>query len=250
MMMIPVFLLAHALPPENLPAEPDALGEPPPGALVPSLPREEKKEKFFDVSLYYSDVELGSIDSDVTVSGGGTIGTVEIRDVDRQRIGAQFGFGDGYFRLYSEDFLDTFDLFGLGIGARGTHPISGRPDETQFLFEYEAAVDVSIGDGDVPIVDGSGHVIGSINEDVWYADFEGKLGAGAGFHHVTVTGGLAFSFLFGTYDSDFSEGDFDGTNLGFYVGAGYRPVDLPITARIDGHLGDISGIALTVGFAF
>jgi hypothetical protein len=219
-------------------ALPDPLGL---AALPPaSLQAAAGAPRRYALTLFYEDIEFGSLDSDVVVPGFGTVGEIEIEDVERQRVGAELAFGEFYVRGIVEEFLDNFDMYGGGLGVRGTTPIGGD-DALRFGAEYTLGFDLLFGDGDVPLVG---------EQDLWYLDMEGKAGVAALFGPFRVSLGGAGSYLFGEFESVGETGDIEAFNAGLYLAAAFHPEDFPILARIEGTLGDIEGLTFTLGFAF
>lgn len=185
----------------------------------------------FSVSLYYADVELDEVDVDNSF-GSGTLS-----DVPRERIGVQFGFGPGYARVYREE-SDELEGFGFGLGARGGY-VPSPGGRAAFLVDYEASVDLGFLEED------------DVDAEVFNIALEGRIGAGVKIGSFCAAGGLAGSFVTGTLEIDGAQDiDLEGENFGPYVGLEYLPYEVPITARLDLYLGDIDGVALSIGYAF
>jgi len=189
------------------------------------------KPRRFSVSLYYADVEFDEIELDEDED------STTLFDVPRERVGVQLGFGPGFARVYQEE-SDELEGIGFGLGARGAY-VPSPGGRAAFLVDYEVSVDYGVleeDDGDV---------------DVRNLTLEGRLGAGVAIESFRAAAGLAGSFITGTYQfQDLAEIDLEGENFAPYVGLEYVPHEIPITARLDFFLGNIDGVALSIGYAF
>lgn len=187
----------------------------------------------FSVSLYFSDVELSELDAE----------SVTFLEVPRERLGVQFGWGQAYFRIYEETVdapvLGTeFEGYGFGLGVQGAY-VTHSNVHASYLFDYDLSVDFGFLDEDVA------------DAEVRNLSVEGKVGPGFAKDWFRASAGLAASFTYGTLEvPGFEDIDLDGQNLGFYASVGYLSSDIPVKARIDLHLGDIEGLAITLGYSF
>ena len=118
------------------------------------------------------------------------------------------------------------------------------------ILEWGLGLNVAFGNGDVPYYDTkTGQEIGTVDNGLWYTEVHGKIGAGAAFSPVTLVGGLELSLARGEFNSDLGTGEFDGSNLGLYLGARSELGGDEFVASVDAYLGDISGVAVTVGLS-
>jgi hypothetical protein len=198
--------------------------------------------------LFYRDLEYGAFNGSIVhLETGVVLDTPKFRDVPVKRIGLQFDFGEVSGQVFKEDLSGRYDLFGLGISTEQQGIVSGGTGPAPMIFEWDLGLNVAFGDGDAPVYNKDGAQIGEINTGAWYAEVSGRLGAGVAFSPVTVTGGLALSTVRGEFNNDLGTYDFDGSNLGFYVGARSDPNNSKFTAGVDAYFGDINGVAVTVG---
>jgi len=199
--------------------------------------------------LLYRDLEYGSFDSDLIDGLGFVVGAVEVPDVSVERVGLQFDLGEVSCQAYKEDLLGIYDLVGLGVGTEQQEVLGGGGGPAAMVLEWGVGLNVAFGNGDVPLYNEFGQEVGTVDQGLWYTEVHGKIGAGVAFSPVTLVSGLELSLARGEFNSDLGTGEFDGSNLGLYLGARSELGGDEFVASVDAYLGDISGVAVTVGLS-
>ncbi len=186
------------------------------------------------ISFFYEDVDLDQVDFEDST------GTTRFRDLQRLRRGLEIAYGPAFFRVYGEEYGDELlDGFGFGGGLRSTHALGDFGSGVTPLLDYQVGMEVGFFDWD------------DLNAAGVALDFAGRLGAGIGYRSLTLTGGLAASYVGGEIADPFSGTiEMESANLGAYVGAGFTPPDAGLRARIDAFFGDVQGVVVTLGYQF
>jgi hypothetical protein len=246
----------------TVPADPDArlrAGPPftsgPPARQETRATPKPRARSLRGFQVLYEQTEFDTITSEVLDQSGNVLGEVEVPDVERDLVGIRFRTGSEaagfHAHVFVEEYLEIYDLFGFEVGMDGVPRFSPDSDVSGIL-DYSLGLSVHAGDGDVPVVDSSGNVIGTRNTDLGYVELAGRLGGGVDVHGFQGTAGIQGSVLSGIFDVEgFDDtGSFDGSEVGGYVRVAYRGAEVPILASVQALFGGLSGISLQFGIRF
>jgi len=177
------------------------------GAAVSGATREIETPQH-ELSLSFQSWEFDELTSDVIdVTTGAVLGEVDIEDVERDLLRIRYRFGSTdigiHVDLFSEEFTVPsflsdvdFDLFGLGVGIDG-RPVVAPFEKGGIFVDYLLNTSFHYGDGDVPLIDQSGNVVGRIDQDIYYGEVIPQFGVGFTRNGFEAAAGYVGSFLYG-----------------------------------------------------
>lgn len=196
-----------------------------------------------------------------------------INDVERQRVGIRVSVGvdnvQGYVQLFAEEWDDfdgsdlrpmsavSFDdLFGIGVGARGTPVLRRLRDGVSVVLPYRAGVNLVQGDGRFTDTAGGSLLVAPTTEgDLAYFEQEFSVGLGLNVRGFQPSVGLYGSFFAGLVDDEIvansanDELEFEASNSGVFVQLEYAGTDVPITFGVRGTVGNVEGVEGFFGVA-
>ncbi|KAA3614435.1 MAG: hypothetical protein DWQ01_01670 [Planctomycetota bacterium] len=206
--------------------------------------------KSWSAALEYQDQEIETVTADSSVLTG-SAGEVDLRDVNRSRVGVliQQGHGDFHWRFgaHSEEFLEVFDLYGVQAGLGGFLPFAGE-EEPGFGFAWDLDLSVSFGSGDYQTP--GGPMNSSL--DLLYSQTQGEAAIGWRYGDFLPMAGLYAALFRGQVDiAGSSDQDFDAFSVSGMIGADYQSPENPFLAHFRAYLGgDVSGFSIAGGFLF
>ena len=210
----------------------------------------------FGVGVSFEKWTLDTLESDVLDDTGATVDRVDIGDVDRERLKLRGWYGTAnvsvFLDVLQETFFDDFDLAGVGIGVQGA-PVLGGSETLRWYLPFELGLSYEAGEADVTVVDLSGIPIGTTTQKVDLLEGSARIGIGAEWRGWRPSAGVYASHIFhGTFETSGAPGtgELHGSYFGELVALDYRFGRVPLTARVEGRFGDMTGISASIAWRF
>jgi hypothetical protein len=196
------------------------------------------RKQRFDFSIVYTDETLGELEVDFDPP------TFTFADVDRERVGVRFAFGNPGIAGFVTPFSETwgsgvdFDAFGVAGGIVGAPRVGNKDSAVGLLIPY--LVQFGIGYGDENSV------------SLLYLDTRLEVGFGIDWKGIQPSVGLISSSIVGGLDDSILDESalLTGFNLGGYAELKYKHPELGLYGRLRALFGDVEGVEASLGFAW
>jgi hypothetical protein len=212
----------------------------------------------FGVEVFTESVELDEIETEAIFSDGRRR-DVNLDDVDRERAGVRFRFGSpelsGLFVMFGErmDYLrdEETSSIGIGLGVIGRPRLAEIDREVWLVASYRGQLNSVFGEVDVPVFDArTGSFLGDQEEDFGYVELESEVGFGVEVNGLSGVLGVYATGIDGEVEIGSRELDLFGSNAGVFFNLGFEHPDSWFIADIRGIVGDVTGVAVSVGVKF